>query len=188
MSKSSSPRPSTRRSPVARDDLVLEAGVVEAAVAEGHRLDRAAGDRAAEGDALELGDDLRQQALAQRRAATTAAKVAPGLGHAACAPRRPARGSRSARRRPPPGRAKRWSPGRRDEVVHAALVDVRRSVERPDLGADGVDLRVVDRARGGSRHLRQLSTKLVLRSNARSAVLSSVAFPLVPSTSELAAL
>ena len=41
----------------AGDDLVLETRVVEAAVAEGHRLDGAAGDGAAHGDALELGDD-----------------------------------------------------------------------------------------------------------------------------------
>jgi hypothetical protein len=53
---------------VALHDLVGEAVVVEAAVAVRHRLDRAAGHRAAQRDALELGHHRRDQAQRQRGA------------------------------------------------------------------------------------------------------------------------
>lgn len=52
---------------LARDHLVLEAGVVKAAVAEGCGLDRAARDRAAHRDRLELGDDDRDEPARERR-------------------------------------------------------------------------------------------------------------------------
>src|SRR5262249_55939203 len=47
-------------------ELVLVAGVVEAAVPEGHGLHRAAGDRAAERDALELGHDRGHEPALER--------------------------------------------------------------------------------------------------------------------------
>jgi hypothetical protein len=50
----------------AGDDLVLGAGVVEAAVAERHGLDGAAGHGAADGDGLELRHERRQEAVPQR--------------------------------------------------------------------------------------------------------------------------
>ena len=134
----------------AGDDLVLQAAVVEAAEAERHRLHRAAGDGATERDALQFGDDLRQEPFGQR-APDDGGERRAGLGHAATGidvefEDLVQRGDvhRAA--------AKALIARAGDEVVHAALVHVRGPVERANLRADAVDFRVVERVRGGSRH------------------------------------
>ena len=121
-------------------DLVGEAGIVEAAVAERRRLDRAPGDGAAHRDAFQLGDDRRREAVRQRRVHEVPERD-PRLGDAAPALRVhlehvAERGDVDATAREAP-----VAGGERDDVVDPALVDVRRLArggERPRLLRDGV--------------------------------------------------
>ena len=105
-------------------DLVAEAGVVEAAVAERGRLDRTSDDGAAHRDALELGHDRGREPVRQRRVQqigerdTRLGDASPALDvHLEdMAQRRDV--DAAAREAPVAGR-------QRDDVVHATLVDVR---------------------------------------------------------------
>src|SRR3569623_1188824 len=75
------PRTAGQHVAAACHDLVLQAGVVEAAVAVRHRLDRTTGDRAAHGDGLQLGSAEGNQPLRQRGVDQVDERDA-GLGHA----------------------------------------------------------------------------------------------------------
>jgi hypothetical protein len=156
-----------------RHDLVREAAIVKAPVAVGHRLHGAPGDRAADGDAAQLGHDGGHQPVGQRRSDErlerdaglddTAARLGIDRQHAA------ERGDVDG----PP--AKAAVAGQRDEVVDAALVDVDRrllSRELGELGGDGANPFVVigaelRRHRLGSHH--GSSTRSILVSSRRTA-------------------
>ena len=107
---------------VAADDLVGRARVVESAVAERHRLDRATGHGAAEGDAAQLGHHGGGEAVRQR-GPHQCLEGDTGLGGARHCLGIDLQDVRQRRRVDRAAREPAVT-GQRHDVVHAALVDV----------------------------------------------------------------